>query len=41
MDDLYRVLTAEQIGRASRIAIVRRAQRVELELRPAERASRA
>ena len=41
MDDLYRVLTAEQIGRASRIAIVRRAQRVELELRPSERANRA
>src|SRR5207253_1512906 len=37
IDALYRELTAEQIGRANRLTVVRRTQRVELELRPAER----
>jgi S1-C subfamily serine protease len=41
MDDLCRVLTADQIGRASRLTVIRRAQRLDLELRPAERANRA
>jgi S1-C subfamily serine protease len=40
IDNLYRVLTAEQIGRASRLTVVRRAQRLDLELQPGERAHR-
>jgi S1-C subfamily serine protease len=37
IDNLYRILTADQIGRASKLTIVRRAQRLDLELHPAER----
>jgi S1-C subfamily serine protease len=37
IDDLHRLLTAERIGEASRLAVLRRSQRVELELRPLER----
>jgi len=37
IDNLYRILTADQIGRASKLTIVRRAQRVDLELQPGER----
>jgi S1-C subfamily serine protease len=39
IDDLHRLLTAERIGRPSRVAILRRAQRLELEVRPAERSA--
>jgi S1-C subfamily serine protease len=37
IDDVHRLLTAERIGRASRAVVIRRAQRIELDLRPAER----
>ena len=39
IDDLHRLLTADRIGRPSRVAILRRAQRLELEVRAAERSS--
>jgi S1-C subfamily serine protease len=37
IDDLHRLLTVDRIGRASRVVVVRRAQRIEIELKPAER----
>ena len=40
IDDVHRLLTAERIGRPGRLVVLRRAQRVEIELRPAERANR-
>jgi len=38
IDDLHRLLTAERIGRAHPATLIRRAQRLELSLRAAERA---
>jgi len=40
IDDVHRLLTAERIGRTGRLVVLRRAQRVEIELRPGERARR-
>jgi S1-C subfamily serine protease len=37
IDELHRLLTAERIGRTSRLTVVRRARKVELEVVPAER----
>jgi S1-C subfamily serine protease len=37
IDDVHRLLTADRIGRASRAVVIRRAQRIELDLRPTER----
>jgi S1-C subfamily serine protease len=36
IDDLHRLLTAERIGAASRLAVIRRTKRLELEIRAAE-----
>jgi S1-C subfamily serine protease len=41
IDDLHRALTAERIGAESRVAVLRGAERLELEVRPAEAARRA
>ena len=38
IDDLHRLLTAERIGAPSRIVVVRRTQKLELDIRPAEAA---
>jgi S1-C subfamily serine protease len=37
IDDVHRLLTADRIGRASRAVVIRRAQRIELEVRATER----
>jgi S1-C subfamily serine protease len=37
IDDLHRLLTADRIGRPSLVAVLRRAQRLEIEVRAAER----
>jgi len=37
IDDLHRLLTADRIGATSRVAVLRRAQRIELDLKPRER----
>lgn len=37
IDELHRLLTAERIGQTSRLTVVRRARKVELEVVPAER----
>lgn len=41
IDDLHKALTAERIGGASAMVVIRRAQKLELEIRPAEAARRA
>jgi hypothetical protein len=40
VDDLHRLLTEEQIGVSSTLTVVKRADRRELEIVPAERKSR-
>ena len=37
IDDVHRLLTADRIGRASRAVVIRRAQRIELDVRATER----
>ena len=37
IDDLHRLLIAERIGRASRLTLIRRTQRIELDVTPGER----
>jgi len=37
IDDLHRLLTAERIGRSSRLTLIRRTQKIELEVQPGER----
>ena len=40
IDDLHKVLTAERIGAASQVVLIRGTQKLELEIRPAETARR-
>ena len=40
IDDLHKVLTAERIGAASQVVLIRGTQKLELEIRPAEAARR-
>ena len=37
IDDLHRLLTAERIGRASRLTVVRRTEKLELSVTPSEK----
>ena len=37
IDDLHRLLTAERIGRPSRLTLIRRTQKIEVEVQPRER----